>query len=217
MKKALSTLFAASLLLIGVNASAQFSIGAGYVNSQYRYKTSSSSDVSTTNTNGIAAGIGYTFNLGHGFGVTPGVYYTITNKRNAAGATIFGVHISGESTTTEQYINVPVHLSFGAEINPDFKIFLFAGPSFSAGISSVTKSRLAGGSASLDFDPIDNYEGGDYGRFDLLLGGGIGFDLLKHVRLLVGYDAGMLNRNTDSSSNITRHRNQLYAGAAFLF
>ena len=44
----------------------------------------------------------------------------------------------------------------------------------------------------------------------------MGFDLLHRIRLTVGYDFGLLDRELDNGS-ITRHRNQLSAGVAFLF
>ena len=63
---------------------------------------------------------------------------------------------------------------------------------------------------------IDNYAAGGYGRWDVMVGGGMGFDLINRIRLSVGYDFGMLNRNTNSTA-IARHRNQLNAGVALLF
>ena len=208
------------MMLIGVNAFAQLSIGAGYVNSQTREKASSSSEVSTENTNGITGGFAYSINLGKGFAVTPGVYYTFTNKKGVKSGELFGVKLSGEADLQEHYITVPLHLSYGLEINPDFKIFLYAGPSFSAGIASTTHASgdIAGGILKIDGGKIDNYQDGtDYGRFDLLVGGGLGVDLLKSIRFKVGYDWGMLNRYTGDTEGRTNHRNQLYAGVAYLF
>ena len=208
------------MLLIGVNASAQLSIGAGYVNSQVRERTSSSSDVTVENTNGLAAGVSYSIPLAKGFAIVPGVYYTYTNKTGMKSGELFGLKLKGEADLQEHYVTVPLHLSFGAEINPDFKVFLFAGPSFCAGIASTIhgSADIAGGLVNLDTGKFDNYgEDSTYGRFDVLVGGGIGFDLLKRVRFKVGYDCGMLNRYTGDSDGFTRHRNQLCASAAFLF
>ena len=49
-----------------------------------------------------------------------------------------------------------------------------------------------------------------------MLGGGMGVDLGKRLRLTVGYDFGMMNRYTEGNG-IVRHRNQLHGGLAFLF
>ena len=48
-----------------------------------------------------------------------------------------------------------------------------------------------------------------------MLGGGIGVEVMNKIRLTVGYDMGMLDRN--SNDNVTLKRNRLTAGAALVF
>ena len=60
MKKIVTILSAALLLLAGTNAFAQMSVGAGYVNSTNSLKFSKNGDASTTAINGFYAGVGYT-------------------------------------------------------------------------------------------------------------------------------------------------------------
>ena len=62
------------------------------------------------------------------------------------------------------------------------------------------------------FDP---YKDSNYSRFDVMLGGGIGVEVMNKIRLTVGYDMGMLDRN--SNDNVTLKRNRLTAGAALVF
>ena len=59
------------------------------------------------------------------------------------------------------------------------------------------------------------YSDSDYKRFDVLVGGGAGVELMHRVRFSVGYNAGLLNRT--STANSTLKRNQLHIGVAFVF
>ena len=72
MKKILSTLLAASLMLLGTQASAQGSINAGYLNSTQSFKNSDS-----VNSNGAYVGASYNIGIAGGFGVAPGIYYSL--------------------------------------------------------------------------------------------------------------------------------------------
>lgn len=209
MKK-IATLLAAAMLLSGTSAFAQAYIGAGYVNSSDR--TTVGNNLSTTATNGFYAGVGYTLPLSGGLSVTPGLTYMMLLS---SGADSFGpLGLKGD--LQEHYLNIPVHLNYGAELAPGVRGFVYAGPTVSLGLASSTKltASIAGFSADKTFD---NYaDGSDYGRADVMLGGGIGVDF-NSLRFTVGYDCGMLNRYTAGNTNTTRHRNQLTAGVAFLF
>ena len=211
MKKAL---LMAAALLVAVTTFAQVQIGAGYVNSSDRIKTSGSSDPSITASNGFYAGLGFTMPLAGDLSFAPGVYYTYLSNRTAS--SIAGGIISAAGERQEHYVNVPLHFNYGAELFPNFRLFFFGGPTASVGVASKTK--LSGSILGYQANTVlDNYKDvSGYGRFDLLLGGGMGVDLANRIRLTVGYDFGMLNRYTDSN-DIVRHRNQLHAGVALLF
>ena len=58
-----------------------------------------------------------------------------------------------------------------------------------------------------------------YGRFDVLIGGGVAFDVMDAVRFSVRYDYGLLNRNGGNltSGVLKIHRSQLKLGVGFLF
>ena len=208
-----SLFLAALLLLAEIPAVAQVSIGAGYVNSADRVKTSNT-ETQVNNANGFYGGLGFTLPIAGDLSVTPGVYYTYLTSGTAN--SVGGGILSWAGTTKEHYINVPVRLEYGAEILPNFRLFFFGGPTFSAGLAS--KTTLTGSVLGFSANTvIDNYKDTDnYGRYDILLGGGMGVDLAKRIRVTAGYDFGMLNRYTNSD-NIVRHRNQLHAGVALLF
>ena len=211
MKKAM---LMAAALLVAVTSFAQVQIGAGYVNSTDRINLSNDAEVSTAAANGVYAGIGVTLPLAGDLAVTPGVYYTFLTSHN--GRSVANGILSASGDLQEHYVNVPVYFNYGSELAPNFRLFFFGGPTFSAGIISTTvlSASILGFSANT---AIDNYRDvSGYGRFDVMLGGGMGVDLGKRLRLTVGYDFGMMNRYTEGNG-IIRHRNQLHGGLAFLF
>lgn len=214
------------LAFIAVSASAQISVGAGYLQSTATYQAKSGADVNNTQSNGFYAGLGYEMPLMQGLGLSAGVYYSYLYSDDA-GSTAIGTIATGSLKTNlkEQYINVPVALNFGYNLTRDLRLFAFGGPTVSFGLSSMSHydaSVSVIGINISDSGDTDNYAGTDdkpspYGRFDILLGAGAGVDIQGKYRLTVGYDWGMLNRNVDSESTAIRHRNQLKAGVAFLF
>jgi len=203
MKKVIA--IAAALMLVGSTAFAQ-NFGAGYVQST---KTDGSSSVAA---NGFYAGFGYTANIASGLSLNPGLYYEFLTNSNAGG--IGPISYSGK--TTEHYVNVPLHLSFAYSFAPTFKFFVYGGPTANFGIASKTVDTggIAGiGSAT---STTDNYaDGSNYNRFDILAGVGGGIEVMNKLRLTVGYDWGLMDR--DNRDNATLKRNRLTAGAAFIF
>ena len=210
MKKALFILVA--LMLVSAPAFAQFHIGGGFANSMDRFKTQNT-ELSTNSANGAYAGIGFNIPIVGDLSLAPGVYYTFLSS-NTGRSTLGGL-VSAGAKTQEHYINVPLRFEYGSEILPNLRLFFFGGPSVSFGLAS--KTRYSAGLLDYKVDTVlDNYNAGGYGRWDVMAGGGMGLDLIKRIRLSIGYDFGLLNRYTNSSS-IIRHRNQLNAGVALLF
>lgn len=211
MKKFVTIIAAAAMMFSAGTAFAQINVGAGYVNSVDKTKVD---DKTSTNTmNGFYVGGGYSIPIVAGLKVTPGVYYNFLTKSDAASVGSIAT-LTGD--LQEHYLNVPVSFSYGYEFTPDFKVFAYAGPTFSVGLASKTK--VTGSALGVTTDKtIDNYdEDYKYGRFDVLLGAGAGVDLFGSVRVSVGYDFGLVNRYT-GDADLTRHRNQLVVGVAYLF
>ena len=211
MKKIVTILSAALLLLAGTNAFAQMSVGAGYVNSTNSLKFGKNSDASTTAINGFYAGVGYTIPISSLINFTPGVYYEFLANKNVEGEGAFT--LSG--ALTEHYLNVPLTFSLGGSVAPGIRLFAFAGPTATFGLASTTDTSASVAGISLG-GKTNNYDNSDYGRFDVMLGGGAGIQF-SNVRLTVGYDYGMLNRYTGDSDSISRHTSRLHVGLGFAF
>ncbi len=198
MKKVFA--IAAALMMLATTANAQ-SFGAGYVQST----------ANSASSNGFYAGFGYSAEIMPGLNLNPGLYYEFLTSSTGAS---LGSLVSYSGKTTEHYVNVPLHLSYGISFAPNFKVFAYGGPTANVGIASSTKvsgSVLGIGGS----DTIDNYKDSNYGRFDIMLGVGGGIELMRKFRLTVGYDWGMLDR--DNRDNVVLKRNRLTAGAAFIF
>ena len=199
MKKTLCTLLAAAALLAGVEAQAQMSVGAGYLN------ITQSFDNTSANGNGAYAGFSFNIPLAGGFGIAPGVYYTFSNyKQDAAWGLLKG-------STTEHAINVPLNLNFGYNLARDMRAFIFGGPTFQYGLSSKTKTDLAG-AATVDGD---NYADDGTQRFVVYAGGGLGMDIANTFQVTVGYDHSVTNMIKSDSHKVGR--GLLKIGAAMLF
>lgn len=214
MKKTLSIFVAAMLLLAAVPSFAQVQIGAGYVSSSDRVRVSNSTEVESTPSNGVYGGVGFTLPLGGDLAVTPGIYYSYLTNRSVSSVAGGIIAVAGEKE--EHYVNVPIHFNYGANFTPKFRFFFFGGPAVSYGVISRTtvSGSILGFSANT---VVDNYRDvSGYGRWDVMVGGGMGFDLVNRLRLTVGYDFGLMNRYIDGG-DYDRHRQQLHAGLAFLF
>ena len=199
MKKTLCTLLAAAALLAGVEAQAQMSVGAGYLN------ITQSFDNTSANGNGAYAGLSFNIPLAGGFGIAPGVYYTFSNyKQDAAWGLLKG-------STTEHAINVPLNLNFGYNLARDMRAFIFGGPTFQYGLSSKAKTDLAG-AATVNGD---NYADDGTQRFVVYAGGGLGMDIANKFQVTVGYDHSVTNMIKSDSHKVGR--GLLKIGAAMLF
>ena len=206
------SILAALLLLAGTSAFAQMSVGAGYVNSTTTLKLNKDGEGSTTPVNGFYAGVGYTLPLSSLVSFTPGLYYELLAEQDSND--LFGLDLSG--TRVEHYINVPLTFSIGAELAPALRLFAFAGPTATFGLASTTDSSIKAGSAFSIGGKTDNYDGTDYGRFNVMIGGGAGI-AYGNVRLTVGYDYGLLNRYTGSNENLSRMDSRFHVGLGFAF
>jgi len=207
MKKVVSTIIAASLMLAGVNAFAQISVGAGYLNSTYTTKYGDNKN--STNLNGAYVGAFYNVPLSGNFSVEPGLYVSYLGKKMTSDS-YFGV--SASTTRNEFALNVPINFKYNYAMAPDMAIFAYAGPTVYCGLSAKTSGAVT----YLGTTTSNLYEG-NMGRFDILLGGGLGFEVSRFV-ITAGYKYGLINRYTGSNSaNYKVHRGQLNLGVAYKF
>ena len=205
MKKVIFSLLAASLMLLGTNAFAQISVNAGYLNSTLASKNS------TDNANGAYAGITFNIPVAGGFGIAPGVYYSMLTSKDTAN---IGTIVSTSGTFMEHAINVPVYLNYAFDLARDAKIFIFGGPTAQYGLASTVKydANVAGISGS---NTVSNYDNENYNRLNVYLGGGMGFGI-GALQITVGYDYGMMNLYKGDNAAKT-HRSNLKLGLGFAF
>lgn len=204
---------AAALLLLGFQANAQLIGGAGYI-----YSSEKTSGVDgTTPFHGFYAGASYKLDLGKGFGVAPGLYasFLLHNENANDGGAKANYNVDGNDR--EFALNVPVKLTYTLDLGNDRAVFAYAGPVFQLGLTNTTTVtgsvsvlglNLSGGSK------VDNYEKDYMNRFNIYLGGGIGFqlgDLLFHL----GYDHSLLD--IDKSTNYVTSRGQFKLGVGIEF
>ncbi|MBR5256624.1 MAG: PorT family protein [Bacteroidales bacterium] len=204
MKKILSTLLAASLMLLGTTAFAQMSVNAGYINS-----TRTAKNAESANANGAYAGISFNLPVAGGLAVAPGLYYSMITSTDVAS---LGSLYSGKGTFMEHAINVPVYVNYGFALAPDTKFFIFGGPTAQYGLASTVKTENNIAGLVAVNGKVDNYENEDYARFNVYLGGGVGFQA-GAFQVTVGYDYGMMPLYKDTD----QHRSNLKLGVGFLF
>lgn len=203
MKKFLSTLLAASLMLLGTQAFAQMSFNAGYLNSTE----------GSVNSHGAFAGVSFNIPISGGLGIAPGVYYSMITNKNAASVSFIGIDLSGSKTFMEHALNVPVYVNYGFDISRDSKFFVFGGPTAQYGLASTYKREGSAGSLG-GKDTINNYENENYNRFNVYVGGGVGFQA-GSFQVTAGYDYGVTD--LDKRDNIEAHRSNIKVGVGFLF
>ena len=205
MKTIFATLLAASLMLLGTQAFAQMSVNAGYLNSNRTSK-----DTKAASANGAYAGVSFNIPVVGGLAVAPGLYYSMITSQDVSS---IGSLYSGKGTFMEHAINVPVYLNYGFALARDTKFFILGGPTVQYGLASIVKSEnnIAGlininGKTNLYEDVKD------YTRFNVYLGGGVGFQA-GAFQVTVGYDYGMMPTYKDGD----QHRSNLKIGAGFVF
>ena len=160
---------AAAILSFGI-ANAQIVAYAGFQDVTETTKQGGHSH--SEGLSGLVLGGAMNFDISNGIGVQPGVELTTASRTDN------GVKYS------QLGLRVPIDVNYGFEIAPDFKLFVFAGPSIYLGLSSKAK---------WDDDSYDYYED-DFSRFGLGLSTGAWCDWKDMLRLKLGYDLGLTNR-----------------------
>lgn len=201
-----------ALLLAAVSASAQISAGIGYSHSRDMTKIGTDGDFSLISLNGFTVGANYSLPIVEGLSFVPGLYYEFLA---AAGAKEVSEHISMTGSLIEHYLQLPLTLQFGGEVARSCRLFVFGGPTLSLGLASTRTESLSVPNFISLGGKHNQYEDGDYGRFDLMVGGGAGVDIYR-IRVTVGYDWGLLNRNLSDDGDI-RHRGHLLVGVGWVF
>ena len=137
----------------------------------------------------------------------------IANKSESSG-TIMDIPVTAPSTFMEHALSAPLYLNYGIDLARDSKVFIYGGPTVQFGLASTTK--LSGGVGEGTADrTYNNYDNKNYSRFNVYLGGGVGFQL-SAFQITLGYDYGMLNLYKGENATRT-HRSNLKVGIGYVF
>ena len=212
MKRIITTLISAAIALAGTSAMAQnVVVEAGFGLSSTSFKAL---DYKVANADlfGGTLGVSYQMPMGEtGLRFAPGVRFGYFTK---GGIDAFGLT---EVSLTETYLEVPLDFNYAFPVSDDMKLVVMAGPTLDVGLTSRIKEKSTGMEYDIYSGSLKDYT--KYSRFDLLLGGGLAFDVMDVVRFSVRYDYGVLNRNAGNltSGLVKVHRGQLKIGVGLLF
>ena len=191
MKKLFLSILVAALT--AVCASAQLYVGAGYSYSPTASKAGKITE--RFDRNGFYIQAGYGLNVGKHLGIVPGLEYEVVIKTE------------DEVKSPEQYLNIPVKVTYGFSLGNIVELGAFVAPTFSMGLTSKAK---------VDDTSLDMYgEDGFYKRGDFRVGLGVYCDLIEKVRINLNYNFGVVNRS--KVDDITMRRNGVQLGVAYMF
>lgn len=233
MNRKASVLLAFALLFVSASAGARGGIEAGYLNSNYNFKSDERADYSL---NGFYVGVTQDVKLFAGLHIQPGLYYSYLTDKDRKEVLAFSLN----GDLTDHYLSLPIMLRYQFGL-PFMKIYVFGGPTLSVGLVSKQKYTVTGEfmgamqngnltydyyTGKLDLEALDVPADGDnpyesmtpdyrYKRFDLQLGAGVGIELFKFLEVKVGYDWGLLDRFAGDFDEL--RRNQFYASVGLRF
>ena len=225
-------ILAAAAMFLAVEANAQLGVGVGYNHINTTTKMADESDDESLDGFYIEATYDLNFldaNWGS-LGLQPALRYTFGGDGESE--EMLGVNT--RVSIAEHYLDIPVNVKYGYDVLPSkLKIFAFAGPVFSLGLSSVTsasadnsivKTNLYTGTVKTKLNSETTKakgDGTDYGRFDIKFGIGAGVTVVEKLNVKLGYNIGMLNRYTgeqiSSDHKFKRHTGVFYLGVGFNF
>ena len=191
MKKLFLSIVVAAATAICANA--QLYVGAGYSYSPTASKAGKITE--RFDRNGFYIQAGYGLNVGKHLGIVPGLEYEVVTKTE------------NDVKQPEQYLNIPVKVTYGFSLGNIVELGAFVAPTFSMGLTSKAK---------VDDTSLDMYgEDGFYKRGDFRVGLGVYCDLIEKVRINLNYNFGVVNRS--KADGTTLRRNGVQLGVAYLF
>jgi hypothetical protein len=117
------------------------------------------------------------------------------------------VYSFGEGVrTTEYFLSAPLHLKYVQPVSNVADLFVSAGPTVLCTLGGKTSVRHGGASYS------ENEKGG---QFDVTIGVEGGAMLTNNIKLMLGYDFGLVNQNEDKDYRVTR--NIFHVGVGYTF
>lgn len=230
----------AGCLVMSVPLSAKSGVDLGYLNSSYRSKAEGSGVSRSEPMNGFFVGVANDIRLFAGLSIQPGLYYSYLNSSGSEEEIGFKV----SDSYTEHMLSVPIHFKYTFDIVPMFGINIFVGPTLSFGLAANNKMTVTGDVAGNNVNGSVTYNAysGKFrsenlsgisdqiietinrnmpqnrmNRFDVLMGGGVGLDLLRFITVKGGFDYGLMNRLKDDDSGSSLNRLQYYISIGVRF
>lgn len=218
---------AVAIFAASIEASAQFGVNISYMNSNARPIQWSDTK---NQTNGFTVGIDNELKLiGNFLSIQPGLYYQ--HLLASEDIVDLGSQLYAKNTYSDYFLAIPLHVKLGFNILPNkmLRVYVFAGPTFEIGLKSEDKFSIAGegeisynyytGKLSSSSDEITDIVASSglfpdqkvYGRFDVMVGGGVGIQVIRFLDIKVGYDYGLVNRYRKEVDK-TVNRGQFYVG-----
>ena len=218
---------AVAIFAASIEASAQFGVNISYMNSNARPRQWSDAK---NQTNGFTVGIDNELKLiGNFLSIQPGLYYQ--HLLASEDIVDLGSKLYAKNTYTDYFLAIPLHVKLGFNILPNkmLRLYVFAGPTFEIGLKSADKLSIAEigeisynyytGKFSSSSDEITDIVASSglfpdqkvYGRFDVMVGGGVGIQVIRFLDIKVGYDYGLVNRYRKEVDK-TVNRGQFYVG-----
>ena len=218
---------AVAIFAASIEASAQFGVNISYMNSNARPVQWSDAK---NQTNGFTVGIDNELKLiGNFLSIQPGLYYQ--HLLASEDIVDLGSKLYAKNTYSDYFLAIPLHVKLGFNILPNkmLRLYVFAGPTFEIGLKSADKLSIAEigeisynyytGKLSSSSDEITDIVASSglfpdqkvYGRFDVMVGGGVGIQVIRFLDIKVGYDYGLVNRYRKEVDK-TVNRGQFYVG-----
>lgn len=203
---------AVAMLFAGNSVNAQLSINAGFAN-QAKTFTGTAPVFGTytdrdTSMNGFFVGVSYNIKLSGDLSVAPGIYYQNLSHGTSTDLYVTTLH----TKSVEQAIAVPILFNYGFEFNKNLKVFVFAGPNVTYGLTKTFTWWLGDNEPA---DPsADYYKGDSPINSNLNIFGTVGAGLQYHqLRFQAGYNYGFLDRT--KSDNTTEKVNNVFVGVGY--
>nr|AIA99592.1 hypothetical protein [uncultured bacterium contig00023(2014)] len=208
-----------AVVLIAVNANAQFGIKAGYVSTAFKEKGGGES-YRHRPMDGVKVGLDYDIMFGRsGVSFRPGVNYIY-----------FGDSEKMDGITDQQryhFLNVPLDFKYALDLGRECSIYAFVGPKLVLGMAGkdtykgdgfkyVTDTFSGEFTAEEDGASEKGHEHALLNRFDVQVGAGLGFQFYG-VSLEFGYDWGMLNLSKHVRDDYSIKRDQISATLGYTF
>lgn len=199
MKKSVFFLVLAALLFAaGQKASAQISLGVGAGSRFYSIQEGENPPVPGSAFT-LSLEFEANFRLSRLFGVSVGA--------DLAG--VAGYHFRNDKSKNlgEIYLDAPVRAKLYIPLGSKVDLYVFGGPVASLNLVSID-AHASGSTNNYQTHP-------GLKRFDLMLGGGLGLEIIRHIRVTAGYDHGLLNR--DGTPGHNAHTGALKVAAYYMF